>query len=166
MPRPHRHVPHPPRDPRPPTTVTTRLTWAACHATDGTASQRVGVGPRPIAWSPPQERRSVRVRWARAAERAREAGSRPCPCLGAAPRPRHLGEPRPVSATWGSPAPAAAVRTRSPGTAAPPSFPPGLSVAPLHFRRGTPAPVLAHLTRTQFRAFRGLSHSLHQNSRG
>lgn len=86
----------------------------------------------------------------------------PLPGRGAPPRPRHLGEPRPVSTTWGSPASAAAVSTGSPGTAAPPisSWPHGLSVAPLHFRRGTPAPVLAHLTRTQFRAFRGLSHSL------
>lgn len=103
VPGPHRHVPRPPWDPRPPTTVSTRLTWAARHAADGAASRRVGVGPRPIAWWPPQSG---------GASGALSAGSRestgggvpplslpgrgapPPPPGGAPPRLHHLGEPR------------------------------------------------------------------------
>lgn len=102
-----------------------------------------------MARRPRRERRSVRVRPAWAAQRAREAGS-----------PR-----RPAPATWGSPAP-------PPGGAPPPRprrgrcrpepqppyfLPASRPLGRLYFRRGTPTPVPAHLTRPQFRACRAES---------
>ena len=92
-----------------------------------------------MAGRPEREQKSVWQRRAGAAGEGREAGSRRHAPV-AASRRHHLGEPRPVPATWRSLASAAAAGTGASGTAAP-RF---LSVSqplgrPLHFRRGTPA---------------------------
>lgn len=94
---------------------------------------------------------------------SRSCPSRSRPSPGAPPPP--LGAPRPAPATWGRPASAA---RRAQGRPEPQSPISSRLAAPLHFRRGTPAPSphTSHTSRARsFGLWGRLSHSRLENSR-